>query len=493
MAESTSFVLPENPGVAISFVGERVQRPAPSFSQVVAIPIVHDWGPLGTDLENMDPKLTLAQFEGEYGSGDTEGRTAVVGALNGVGLLGQGGAGGVIPFRMAGASKAKATRIIQNTTPATALTLTAKYHGTRGNDLGTIVDDDPQDATKDRLRITFRGAVVETYRYAPTDITALAAAINLSSKWVTAVADLSGVALTQSTLAFAGGDNGATLTLAEWQDAWDALEFANFGIYAPFNLVDTAILAAQHTWVQLMAQEMRPIRAVIGGPAGETLAQAITRTAPLRDPHVISLGVGTYHDDLLDKDLSTAQLAPRLAGVLAARGEDKALTYAEVAGLSVVGSSGPTTQELRPAADAGVTVFRRESDLDAELVVSRGVTTYIADTQSMPKAIFSEPRMIGIMDNFIRNMKRWAARNVIGDLTVTDDTRAAVRSEGTRLLNDLLTRQLILPGDGTATNPRPYFITLDTDDPALEDAIPFQFGWKFARTANFVVGQGRVL
>ena len=491
---TSEFVKPENPGVSIQFVGERMQRPALSFAEIVAIPIVHDWGPLGSDSGGLTLVSSFPEFESIYGTGDTPGRDAVLGAFNGIGLPGQGGAGGVYVYRMAATAKAKATRSLQNTTPAAALSLTAKYHGVRGNELSVVVDDDPQDVAKDRLRILFRGVQQEVYRFAPTDIAALVAAVNISSKWVVATQTITGVALTPGTFAFTGGADGSTLALADWQPALDALEFANFGLFAPYNLVDATIRAGIFQWVKTMAEEMRPIRAVFGGAAGEDLATAITRTATVRDIHVVSLGVGTYHDDLLDKDVSTSQLAPRLAGVLAARGDARALTFADLAGLRPVGDTAPSNIELRPAADNGVTVFRRTSDPDSEIRVARGVTTFIDPAvAARPLDVFSEPRFIGIMDSFLREMKEWAEKNVIGDLTVTDDTRAAVRAEGQRMIADLLTRNLVLPGNPALGREAPFIEVPEISDPDLADAIPFRFGWMFARTVNYVIGHGKVL
>jgi hypothetical protein len=491
---STTFVPPENPGVVITFFGEKILRPAPSFADVVAIPVVHDWGPLGTDDDGGKLLTSFAQWEATYGTGDTGGRDAVLGAFNGGGLPGQGGAGGVIPWRMAGSAKAKATKSLNNTTPAASLVLTAKYHGSRGNDLTVTVDDDPQDATKDRLRIYHRGVQAEIYRFVSTDIAGLAANINVSSKWVTATAPVTGVALAAVTAsAFAGGDDGSTLTLTEWSEALSGLEFKDFGLFAPFNLVDATIRAAVFAWVVQQAVEMRPVMAVFGGPAGEDLAGAITRTGTIRDEHVISVGVGTYYDDTLAKSVSTAQLAPRFAGVLASRGETRALTFADLAGLRPVGGTGPTTTELRPAADNGVTVLRQTSDPNSEVRVARGVTTFINPSfPGKPYDIFREPRHVRIMDNFIRNMKLWADANVIGDLTVTDDTRAAVRGHGQGMIDDLMTRNLILPATPELGVEAPFIEVPLVADPDLLDAIPFTFGWQFARTANFVIGQGRV-
>ncbi len=492
-----TFVKPETPGTVIRFVGEAVVSPAPSFAEVVAIPLVHNWGPLGSDSGGLKLVRSFQEWEAIYGSDDTAGRTAVLGAFNGIGVGDEAGAGGVLVYRMAAPAAAKATVNVPNTAVGnpTALTLAALYTGTRGNSISYATEDDPSDLAKDQLRILFNGATVERYRYTPTDITALAAAINTQSRYVTATSVATGVALVATAgTALTGGNSGDTLLSAQWLAALAAFEFQSFGLFAPYNLTDAAIRASVVAWLNVQQEEMRPVMAVFGGVAGESVSDALARSVLLADdPDIVNLGVGTYRDDLLGKDLSTAQLAPRLAGVLAARGDEHALTYAQLGGLSPVGSTAPATDTLKALAAGGVTALRRTSDPNAELVVSWGVTTFNNIGQvGMPHDIFSEPRMVRIMHNFIRNMKAWADDKVIGDLTVTDDTRAAVRAEGRSMLDDLLSRGLILPGNTENGTIEPFINVEDPNDPALADAIPFEFGWHFARTANYVIGHGRV-
>jgi hypothetical protein len=482
---STLFVKPDLPGSVVRFVGETLIRPAPSAADVVAVPIIHDWGPLGAD-EGARLVSSFAEFEAVYGAGDTAGRDAVLGAFQGVGVGTQAGAGGVLVYRMATGAAAKATIVIQNTTPAAALTLTAKHEGDAGEDISYVVEDDPQNAARDRLRILFRGATVEKYTYTPTDITALAASINARSQYVDASGVTSGTALTPTAgTSLAGGDNGSVLTVTEWQAALDALEFERFGLFAPFNLTDGAIKAVIFSWQQAQADGMRPVMVVFGGASGETVDQAITDAAIYNDEHVVRFGVGTYHDDLLDKDLSTAQLAPRIAGVLAARGETMALTRAELGGLTLV-SGGPTSDELVAAAGGGVTCLRRTASPTTDLVVSKGVTTFTDENvDAKPLEVFSEPRMVRVMDNFIRSVVEWGDDIAIGDLTVTEDARALVRGKIRGLGEDLERRGLIDPGTLEVSVEPP-------DDPTLSDAIPFEFGWRFTRTVNYIIGNGRV-
>jgi hypothetical protein len=227
---------------------------------------------------------------------------------------------------------------------------------------------------------------------------------------------------------------------------------------------------------------------VEGGAAGETIDDAIARTVATADPHVVNFGVGTYHDDLLDKDLSTAQLAPRMAGILAAKGEDKALTGAEVGGLHIVGATGISAEDAQLGVQRGVTLLIRTDSDEADLRVAKGLTTFTDDAdENRPRYIFEEPRFIRIMDLFVRNLKRWGDKNIIGNVPVNDDTRDAVRAEGSRLMGDLLARGLILTKAQGAEGDPFFTVPVTTDD-----TIPFSFGWQFAQTANYLLGDGTV-
>lgn len=479
------------PGTILQFTGESIPRIQANVAATVAIPIIHDWGPVGT------PVLceSFADFVREFGDSDTPGRTAVAGAFAGQNLQGAGGAGAVLAYRMATGAAADATVQIQNTTPANAIRLTAKYAGVRGNRIGVIVDADPNVVANDRLRITLDGLTVETYSYAKTDIASLAATINQRSNLVTALSEISGTALAHNApagTALAGGNDGSVLTSAEWLAAFDGLEFGEYSIIAPFDLTDSAIQASLLSWVQSQNAADRPVRCVVGGAAGEAVAAALTRSAALADPHIVNFGVGTWHDDLLDKDLSTSQLAPRIAGILANRGEEKSLTYAKIGGLHMVGSTGASTDEIESAIIGGVTVLMRSSAADADVRVAKGVTTFTnAADVAHPLDVFSDPRLVGIMDNYIREMKVWGDDTIIGNAPVNDDTRAAVFGKARSLQNDLVSRGLVLTkAQGASEDP---FVTVEPPtDPNLLDAIPYQFGWQFARTANYILGEGKI-
>lgn len=498
----TTIVKPDVPGTVIRFGGGSIVQIEPSSAETVAIPLVHDWGPIYSDppgvkgdAGGLQELTSFAAWTSLFGDSDTPGRTAVAGAFAGQGLPGAPGAGAVIVARMAGAAALAATIVIQNTTPAAALTLTGKYKGSRANAFTYTLDSDPANVARDRLRLYYQGGLQETYLYTKTDVAGLAALINLQSKMVTATMAITGVELTDTTVpvALAGGNDGATLVSSDHVNALNALDLQPFSILAPYNLTDSSLLASYVSWIQSQELANRPVVLVCGGAAGEAITDAVTRTVACADPHVVNFGVGTYHDDLLNKDLSTAQLAPRIAGIIAARGDEHALTYCKIGGLHPVGSTAPSSDDVHTAVTSGVVALMGASAVDADVRVAKGVTTFTSAADvNRPLAVFSDIRLVRIMDIYIRSMKEWGDDTVIGDLPVNDDTRALVRGHARVMQDDLLRRGLILPGDG-AQIPKPFVVCVDPGDPNLRDAIPYTFGWQFAMTANAILGQGQVI
>lgn len=493
-----TIVKPVRPGTVIKFVGQTVPRVLPSIADIVAVPLVHDWGPIYSDAGGADGSAggfqlvsDLQTFDGLFGDSDTEGRRAVMMALDGQGTAGPG-AGSVLVARMAAASAALATVTIQNTTPAAALRLDGKYKGARGNLVSYTKGTDPNVAGNDLLRLYLDGADSgERYSYPAADLASLAAQINLSSHLVTATVLVDGVALTNTGAApgvsLAGGDSGLALTAADWTNVLAGLESQRFTILAPYDLTDAPTIASIVAWVQGRSDADQPIEYLSGGDAGDTIATAVARAAAANDPHVLTLGVGTYHDDLVGQDLTTSQLVPRIAGILAARGEDRSLTFAKLPMLHAVGTSAPPDASIQTAIQNGVTVLSASVSADADLKIEKGLTTWTSTNDpSRPLAIFSDPRLVRIMDLYVRAMKEWGDDNVIGSGAVNQDLRDAVRSKGRALQDDLEARGLVVPGTS-------FINVQNTDnDPTLSDSIPYDFGWQFAKTALYVFGNGRI-
>lgn len=481
-------MISDRPGTSIVFKAAATERIAPSLGATVAVPITHDWGPLGSERDGSPTLTSLAAFDVLYGNSDTAGRRAVLMALNGQGPDQGGGAGAVVVHRMAPGA-ARSTRTHANTTPTTpgnAVRFDALWLGTRGNRITYDVADDPRDTTKDQLTLYFDGARVERYSYPNADIAALVAQINDRSNYIAATLLLDGVSLAYGTnLALTGGTDGTALTGTDYTAALTALEAQRFTILAFPNLTDAAIVASAVAWVQTQSDVHRPVMLVIGGGPTDDIVSALARTRAADDPHVVNLGVGSYVDELLDRTVSTAELAPRIAGILAARGEERSLTFAKIGGLYAVGDTAPDSGEIVEAIAGGVTVLSRSTSPDAELKVEKGVTTWVTETDaSRPRDIFGDPRLVRIMDLFVRGIKEWGDDTIIGGTTVTDDTRSTVQGEAKARQDNLEGRGLILPGTA--------FVVVKEPATPEGDDIPFDFGWQFARTTHNLNGTGSV-
>jgi hypothetical protein len=469
-----TFSKANRPTLAGTYFDFAVAQPAalaPSIGSIVALGITHNWGPfkkatLCTSLNDF-----IAQFGGDLNNPDA-GLTAVYEAFKGEGLPDFGGAGSVIVYRMGGSTAAKATKTLQNTTPAAALVLTAKYEGTRGNALALTTQDHASDPTMNELLVidtTGGGSVVlETFVYLDTNIADLAAQINGSSDYLTATSSITGVALAAvSSVALIGGDDGTTLITGDYTTAMTALEIQRFGVLSFQNLTDSAIQTSLRTWVQGQNAVGRRFFLVVGGILDEVIGAAVTRSGILNDPDIINVGVGSVADnDLLDVNgnpivLSTAQLAPRIAGIVAHRGERMSLTFAKLAGLSII--NGPSASDIAKAYDAGVLVLSRSSDALATVHVEKGISTFTTKTDlSRPKAIFSVPRYLAVMHGVQTDLVLWADENIIGKTTVDGETRAAVLAYTNTLLRERQRVNAVQPGWSAFIDPSPP--ASDSDD-----------------------------
>lgn len=427
-------------GAYFDFVASQPPVVAPAAGRVVTVLFTHTWGPLKTvtTLNSFGDFLSL--FGGNPAT-PSPGYIAVRQAFQGSGQPGEGGAARVLAYRMGGASAAKSSKVLQNTTPASALTLTAKFEGSDGNLLRVTVQDHAADSTKDELLVLDQnGTLLESYVYTDTDVANLATQINATSDLLTATSTVTGVKLTGvSSQAFTGGDDGSTLLVGDYTAALASLEVQRFGILTFANLTDSSIQASVLSWTQSQNATGRRFFVVLGGTLDETITTAITRSAALNDPNVLNVGVGHVIDNgLLDVNgrpiaLSTAQLAPRIAGVLANRNERMSLTFTKLAGIDLV--NGASATDIVKAYDNGVIVLSRASDSQASVRIEKGLTTYTTKTDpARPLAVFSNPKFVGTMQGIQNDLTLWGEDNVVGSQTVDDDTRHSVLAQINALL-----------------------------------------------------------
>lgn len=467
---------PDRPGSYFDFNARQATPPLPGLGGIVAVAFTNDWGPLDTP--------TLLRSFGDYrtnfgDSTDTIGYRAVRQTFQGEGLPGFGGASAVLAYRMAGSAAAKAAHVFQNTTPATALTLTAKYEGSRGNDLNVTVQDlaGTQSPEQDELIIYDGATEVERYSYTDTDMVALAALINARSRWVTAASGTTGVALTYvANVALTAGNDGSTLLAADYTDMMSDIEIERFSVITFEAPADNTILTALKTWAINARKQGKRFRVAIGGALDEAVATATARSILFNDEAFVNVGCGSVIDETLGV-LSTSQLAPRVAGIMAARGETRSLTYARFAGLAL--RNGPTDADISICFDAGVTVLARDSNPAAPVRIEKGLTTFTTLTNlDKPYLIFRDPKFIATMDAIQMACQEFGEQDVVGKMNVDAAARAFVRSYvSSRILQPRQDAGILQPG----------WSVMDDNDPpptAQDDFMQFLLAFVFGRTAE---------
>jgi hypothetical protein len=419
-----------------------------SAGQIVAIAQTATWGPIRS-------VIALGSFDDYtqlFGSDDTPLRRGVFGAFKGEGRAGHGGAGRVLAYRMGTSSAAPAAHTFNNTTPATALTITALYSGTRGNDFRFTTQPGTAAGTTDFL-VLDGALVVEKFTYTSTDIASLAAQINAGSQWFSAVANITGVALASVTaVAATGGNDGDVLTTAEWLAGQNAFDSERWGIIATPGMTDSAIRAATVAWIQQRNTLGRRSRLVLGGALAETIATANTRSQAINDWNIVNVGGPTLHLDDLNVDASSADMSARVAGAIASRGESRDLIYARFAGVSVpIGVSLATLTDETSALAAGTRI--------KNIAIEHGIELEVQD---------------------------WATSgDVLGEMPVDDKTRSLVIGFIRSIYQRREGAEIIQPG---------WTVVLDPTVPQSDDDdfVAYLHGFKPTRSLRLMLHRARV-
>lgn len=481
---------PKLAGAYFNFVNKSIQNLPVGEGGIVAIPFTHDWGPS----EEVVRVGSVGEFQSIFGnSDDTDGYRAVSMAFRGEDVDGRGGANQVLCFRQVGAAGVKATLDLSNGTDTDAVTVTARYDGSRGNDLRITIQEHVADTDYDELIVLDGATVLETYVYIDDDLADLTDQINGegaytdASDWITAVMDTDGTALVEiDGEALATGADGEVLLAADWTAFQSAIEIEPFDVLAAYKLTDAGIQADLLEWAvgtpEAPGLNLKGKRffVVVGGLAGESLATAVTRSEALADPNVLNVGRGTVTDDSLGAggtaiDLSTSELTARVAGIKAARAEYQSLTHARLRGVTI--KVGATVAEQNSAFDEGVIVFASDSHSTAPVHLKTGLSTWTAaeaaqDT-SKPYLIYRQPKYVQTMHGIEGELTQYAEEEIVGLRPINDQTREALLG---RVKGILTTREklgVIQPGwtAGIDQDPPPT-----DEDEFIAVAISLKFG-----------------
>lgn len=473
---------PVLPGVYPTFQAARRTALPPSYGAVVAVPIVHTDGPVGQP----DYFTSFSDWEQAYGADDSPGRIAVHGAFNGEGLEGFGGAQAVLVSRVAGAAAAQADVTLDNPAAADAITVAAAYPGTRGNRLSIQVL--PVVGGVQEVLLLDGTVEVENWTYTinqPGALAGLVALMNASDLINDSAVVLEGVTgLAAGTFPLTGGNDGLVLTGADWTAAIAQFEFFDFAVFAPYDLPWAQGVGAQSirdtiaaivAWRDQQEAQGHRFMVAVGGALDELPADAIARAQSLSNPSVITVGGPGFNDDQFGA-LSSSQLAPRIAGIRAQRGESMSMDMARLAGGTprpLVTGGQITLSNVVDMVQAGVITLQRDRWQVAPTRIAKDVNTYqpvVADPlnepEGKPLAIYGTPKFVMAMQQFANQAQAELERTMIGKVIVNDATRAAAAARVLGMAKDRERIGSFAPG--TVVTPVPGddtddFITIQVD------------------------------
>ena len=407
------------PGIYVNIVTEARRQLTPGTG-VVLVAGVADWGVL-------DSVVEIASEDDLYDAFDRAGSLPVVAAQ----AL-RGGAASVSCLRIAGSSAAAATVTLVDTdpSPAAVLDLTARQQGARANDFAITTR---AVAGGLGIEIAESGALIETLVATDTDVDVVVTAINTYSAYLTAARNgAPGRDVAAQTVTMTGGDSGATLTAADYTAAQGIAQSAEFDCYVQGDDTTAANQDAVSDWADTQRDEGNRFVAVMGGPSGETAAQAGVRAVALDSMSTVYVFPGVVDTD--GTTYTGQQAAGRVAGMIANAGFARAVTWEPIPDADRPNTVLSNT-EVTTALGQGVLLILSDR---SGVRLSRGLNTLnSAGGTGQPSAQFQKIRTVATNDAISEGLEA-GITPYIGTVTNDEDGRRSVAAAALAYLEQLV-------------------------------------------------------
>lgn len=467
MAGST-FVAGETkirPGVYVrtTNIGQPVE---PGVSQgIVAALFRASWGPIGEARLLESPDAATALF-GSQGTVDT----AVEAFL--------GGARQVLCYRMGSAGQAASCQLTDGGA-APLVTITAKYPGTRGNNLRITVRDSLADPAQRELLVYEGTTLRQTIRYTAgaDEADALVAAVaETGSDWITATKEDSGSIADVTQQALTGGTD-PTITAEDISNALNAIEALEWNVLA-VDTEDAPTHAMVGAYIDRVRSEGKRVLAVIGEPTSVPLATRLANATAQNNPAVVYVANGFKGLDGAIREGYRA--AARVAGMIASAPVTASFTHMVVSRATEL--VGPLTNaEIEQAIKAGALVFSLNATRQVQ--IEYGINTLVtlgADQDAGWKKI----RRMRTRDNLIERCVA-ITDPLIGRVTNSPDGRATLIAAMQGVVDAMVREGALLGGTvredpaNPAQGDSAWFL-IEVDDLDSAEKMYLTFGFRFA-------------
>ena len=386
------------PGVYINTQSTGLGAPSMGEKGVVAIGKALKWGPSGV-IEEYIPGQDSTPLIGY----DITSNEALFLREMCKGSDVTGGPIKILLYRLPGTGFVKATATVG------ALTATAKYAGSRGNDITIVIAANADTPTDYDIETVVDGAVVHSQTLNDLD--------NLvSNDWV----DFTGTGTTITTTAgtaLTGGADG-TFSLSDYSSFFTALEPYTFDIICD-DVVDPTISSAMASFVQRVSQNLgKKCQAVMAG------ATAMNSEWVINLNNGVELSDGTQ----LTNNLATYWLAGAEAGAM----YNQSLTYAQYPG-AVAAYPKKTEDQVIAAVEAGDVVFIDDFDIVKVCTDINTLTTY-TPTKG---AEYSKNRVMRVLNQICNDVYKYCSLYIIGKVDNNDTGRNLLKGWIVGYLNEM--------------------------------------------------------
>lgn len=421
---------------------------------IVAMGVTADWGPDKTPVSVTSEQDLINKF----------GPSSLTGtAFYSIREALRGGAVSVLAYRLEAAAAAKATRILQDGSAGTAITLTALYNGTRANGFTIDVVTNALNGSAKDVKISEGGVLLETF----TGISNAAivaqimgtAAGSTASKYVTAVvgggtfvANVAGATMT-------GGNSGQAFIAGDLTAAQAALEPLVWDVFSAAGIVTGSMLTSLSAWITGLRNLGQKEVLVLGSALAESQATAVANAATYgNNEGVVYTWPGVFDDAGVAR--SGADFASRIAGLVASKATNNSLTHATLPFVTKLEYLA-TNAEVKAALTGGVLTLTGNGA--GGFQVEKGITTLTTLATVNPQPItFKKIRVVRICDSIINAISQAANVSYIGSV-LNNEAGQNVVLGAIKAFLDSLTRQGMVKGDFT--------VVLDPGNPSTADRM----------------------
>lgn len=313
----------------------------------------------------------------------------------------------VLLYRPTGTSGAKATVTIGEN--ATTLTATAKYNGTRGNDISIAVVADPDDVGAYDVSTIVSGSVVDIQHV--STVSALAA-----NDWV----DFTGTtALVASTGASLTGGVNPTVSSSDYSSFLTAIEPYTFDIIC-YDGADSTVKAA---FIQFITR----INEAVGKKCQLVLSGAV---GVADSKYVIAVKNGVKLSD--GTTLTAAQATYWVSGVEAGAKYNQSLTYAKYPG-AVEANPKLSDDDIETNVKGGMIVFIDDFG-DVKICTDINTKTTITAAEG-PE--YKKNRVMRVLMQFCNNTYEYFSKYYIGKVDNNENGRSLLRKWIIGYLNEM--------------------------------------------------------